>query len=332
MLEPGTHSRMYDAYLDAAMAGDVEEPAAFLLKRGVLDPDLAEQLRSIRRMAEAHRLALAEEVDWLPDERLGDFRVLRQLGKGGMGVVFLAEQTSLGRLVALKVIRPAYQLDKEAVVRLQREARSIARLRHPNIVTIHAFGEANGVMFFAMELIDGESLRDVLQSSRPPITQLIAWTAQIARALHCAHSAGVLHRDVKTANIMIERGARPILLDFGLAREEGATPITRGFVGTRGYASSEQMRMVADLDGRSDQFSLGVTLYRALTGRLPFGTKPMQKVLKNIERDDPVPPTRFNMAVKPALEEIVLRALRRERDARFPTALAFAEALETCLE
>src|SRR5262245_60793185 len=186
-----------------------------------------------------------------------------------MGVVFLAEQGSLGRLVALKVVRPERSGSAEAAARFQREAQAIARLRHPSVVSVHGTGEDRGVRWIAMELVPGRGLDEILREAaareeRLPLPKVLQWIAGIARGLDTAHRAGIVHRDVKPSNIRITPEDRALLVDFGLARELGGDALTRSgeFRGTPIYASPEQISgRLGEVDARSDVYALGVTLY-----------------------------------------------------------------------
>jgi len=223
----GGDDELYDAYLAACSAGDVEEPAAFFARH----PGAGEELRE--RVALLHGMLAEGAGTDLPFAALGEFRLLERLDAGGMGNVYLAEQQGLGRIVALKVIRPELRGSREATARFEREAQAIARLRHPNLVTVYGAGVEQGVHFLAMELVPGRGLDDLLARDPPPWRRAVGWAAQLARALAYAHAQGIVHRDVKPANIRITPDDRPLLLDFGVAYDMGAdrTALTRTFAG-----------------------------------------------------------------------------------------------------
>jgi len=215
--------------------------------------------------------------------RLGPFEILEPLGTGGMGEVYRARDHRLGRIVAIKVLRPDLAADRDRVERFEREARAASALNHPNIVTIHDVGAEKSVSYIAMEWVDGTSLRDLTGTGRPqPIADVIAIGAQIAEGLAKAHAAGIVHRDLKPDNVMVTRDGLVKILDFGLAKlapaasdlgsliatQSGGTAVGM-LLGTVGYMSPEQARGAA-VDYRSDQFALGIILYELATGRRAF--------------------------------------------------------------
>jgi predicted Ser/Thr protein kinase len=224
----------------------------------------------------AHDPAFAHEFPALAEALVGQYHVRRELGRGGMGVVYLAQDERLDRLVALKVLPPALAAGADTRERFLREARTAARLAHPNVVPVHRADEAGGTAFFAMSFVDGESLGDRVRDRGPlPPAEAVPILRDVAWALAYAHARGVVHRDVKPENILLERPTRRTLVtDFGIAHhtmtEESARLTQDGHVlGTVHYMSPEQVTGQA-LDGRSDLYALGVVAYQALGGRLPF--------------------------------------------------------------
>ncbi|HKI10745.1 MAG TPA: protein kinase [Candidatus Acidoferrum sp.] len=269
------------------------------------------------------------------NETIGHYRILRQLGSGGMGVVYEAEDTRLGRRVALKFLQDTGKPDPAAMERFLREARSASALNHPGICTIYAIEEHEGQTYIAMELLEGESLEKALIRGLLPIAKTVEIGVQVADALDAAHKKGIVHRDIKPANIFLsERGAAK-LLDFGLAKlmeteggMEGETvaPSKDAFltspgttVGTIAYMSPEQARGEV-LDARSDLFSLGSVLYQMVTGTLPFPGATTAVIFGNILHSAPVSPITLNSAVPQELERILNKLLEKDRDLRCQVA------------
>jgi len=269
------------------------------------------------------------------NETVGHYRILRQLGSGGMGLVYEAEDTKLGRRVALKFLQDSSTKDPAAVERFLREARSASALNHPGICTIHAIEENEGQTFIAMELLEGESLEKVLARGPLPISRAISLGIEVSDALDAAHKKGIIHRDIKPANIFITDRGNAKILDFGLAKllepegsMEGETiagtrdafltsPGTT--VGTIAYMSPEQARGEA-LDSRSDLFSLGSVLYQAVTGTLPFPGSTSAVIFGNILHTAPVSPIQLNANVPAELERILNKLLEKDKDLRYQVA------------
>jgi Tol biopolymer transport system component/predicted Ser/Thr protein kinase len=260
---------------------------------------------------------------------LGHHRIIGEIGKGGMGVVYLAEDTRLGRKVALKVLPPDMASDPARQARFEREARAVAALNHPNIVTIHSVEQAEGVHFLTMELVDGRRLTEMMPREGVPLPRLLEWSAGIADALGAAHRQGVVHRDLKPDNIMVTAEGRIKVLDFGLAKlreaapGEGHTNLATASVtgegkilGTVSYMSPEQAEG-KPLDHRSDIFSFGVVLYEMSTGRRPFQGDTAISTISSILKDTPPPPQQLNTTLPPQVGRIVRRCLAKEPDRRY---------------
>jgi len=336
--------KLYDRYLDACLSGEVESPEAFCERHGVTDTDLTQRLRTLYDLHRTHRERRAEPAagdrpeTGLPFERLGEFLLIRKLGEGGMGTLFLATQKSLGRRVAVKVVRADLRASPTAIERFRREALAVARLRHPNIVSIFATGEQQGVLWLAMDLVPGRGLDELIEEARRSggalgWRRVAGWAQKVAEALAGAHDSGILHRDVKPANIRITPEDEPILVDFGLARDErwSGQSLTQAFAGSPLYAAPEQLAG-RELDGRVDVYALGVTLYEALCGRLPFPEGPADQLLHRVLFEEPLPPRRLEPDLPRDLEVVVLAALEKSPRDRYADAASFAADLEAVLD
>jgi tRNA A-37 threonylcarbamoyl transferase component Bud32 len=332
---------LYDRYLEECLAGRAEPPEVFCDRHpGAIG--LRKQLEALYRLVTDSHAAEPEPAaasqGGLPFARLGEFRLIRPLAKGGMGSIYLAEQEPLGRVVALKIVREELRDSPTAAERFRREALAVARLSHPAIVGVHALGEEQGVRYIAMELVPGKALTEILAEHAGagrtlPFRTAAKWMAEIARAAHHAHEHGVIHRDIKPSNIRVTPDGRPRLLDFGVARDErwkGKT-VTEAFTGSPLYAAPEQL-LGKPVDARADVYGLGATLYQCLTGRTPFDGETIEGLVTRMLVEDPVPVRRLNPGVPKDLEVVTRKALERDPARRYDSAAAVADDLEAVLE
>jgi serine/threonine-protein kinase len=253
---------------------------------------------------------------------IGRYRILGEVGRGGMGVVYRAVQPSLNREVALKVLPASLAHDPELVARFRQEARLAANLKNPNIVVIHETGEDAGNHYIAMEFLRGRTLEEILRArKRLSVEETVSIARQILSALAYAHAQGVVHRDVKPANIVVDDNGHVTITDFGIARAADRTRMTIAGtrMGTAGYMSPEQSRGMA-ADARSDLYSVGVLLYEMLTGRAPFVGEDQYAVMHQHVYERPYSPRSLNPDVPGWLETVVLRALEKDPGARFQSA------------
>ena len=262
----------------------------------------------------------------------GRYRVIRKLGAGGMANVYLAEDQELGRRVAIKILNERHAGDEQFVERFRREAKNAAALSHPNIVSIYDRGEAEGTYYIAMEFLDGRSLKELIVQRGPaPVTVAVEYARQILSALRFAHRHGIVHRDIKPHNVLVDAEGRVKVTDFGIARA-GASQMTEAgsIVGTAQYLSPEQARGT-DVDQRSDLYSLGIVLYELLTGTLPFnGDTPVEIAMKHLSTI-PEPPSAKRPDVPRELDLIVTRALAKDPADRYQSAEEMDADLERFL-
>jgi TolB-like protein/Flp pilus assembly protein TadD/predicted Ser/Thr protein kinase len=258
----------------------------------------------------------------------GRYKLLAILGHGGMGVVFKAEDTKLRRTVALKFLPEEIQRDSESKKRFLREAQAAAILDHPNICPVYEVDESAGEMFLTMAFVEGRSLRDRIAEGPLPLIEVLNTASQVGEGLEAAHEKGVVHRDVKPANIMLSREGQVRILDFGLASVEGGVDLTRPrtVMGTPAYMSPEQVRG-EKTDARTDIWSFGVMLFEMATGRRPFAGEHGRTVSNEILGEAPPNPSSLRAELPAALDEIILRCLRKSADERYPDVESLLDAL-----
>jgi len=271
-------------------------------------------------------------------EQIGPYRIVGELGAGGMSVVYEAEDLRLQRRVAVKVLPVGTRHDREAVERFLREARIASSLTHPNICVVHDVGEHEGRPYIVMERLDGEPLSRIIAGKPLATARLLDLACQIADALEAAHARGIVHRDVKPANVLVTRRGEAKVLDFGIATLAGsaadeAAALGGGLtvsglaVGTINYMSPEQARG-EESDARSDLFSFGVVLYEMATGRLPFGSGTTAVLFDGLLNRAPEPPLALNPTLPLDLERTIERALEKDRALRFQSAADLRAELE----
>lgn len=337
--------RQVKQIFQAAVELPGDERGAYLANACADDPSLRAEIESL---ISAHErpgsfmdtplFDLAEEpaANPLIGKSLGHYRILELLGRGGVGEVYKAKDTVLGRDVAIKVLSSDFSSNQDRLHRFAQEARAASALSHPNIITIHEFGQADGFHFIVSEFIEGETLRRLMASRRMDESAILEAATQIASALNAAHEAGIVHRDIKPENIMARPDGLIKVLDFGLAKLIEPRPIGLGandteastldwgrtgagvVMGTINYMSPEQARGLV-VDARSDIFSLGVVLYEMTTGQSPFARATVADVIASILEKEPPPLTEFAPEASEAMEAVIRKALRKDRKERYQT-------------
>jgi serine/threonine protein kinase len=340
--------KQIDALFEAALERGPGERATFLEHACAGDETLRKQLEALlaseaqtgnlfeRPAVEMAAQSLSNQQTKLMGGRVvGAYKILRPLGAGGMGQIYLARDTRLGRRVALKLLPVYFTQEEDRLRRFEQEAHAVSVLNHPNILTIFEIGQADSIHFIATEFIEGETLRQQTIRKRIGLDESLGIGIQVASALAAAHEAGIVHRDIKPENIMLRRDGYVKILDFGLAKltepqglviDPDAPTLadvhthTGVVLGTTNYMSPEQARGL-EIDGRSDIFSLGIVLYEMIAGRSPFEGETRSDVMTSILVREPPPIVRYLRDAPPALEDLLVKALRKAREERYQTAL-----------
>jgi tRNA A-37 threonylcarbamoyl transferase component Bud32 len=258
----------------------------------------------------------------------GRYKIIEELGRGGMGVVYKAHDSVLDRTVAYKVLPQDLKNHPKIVESLMREARALAKLHHPNIVTVFDAGQSSDTYFFVMEYIEGKNLREIVnERGALPINEALGIAIQTARALAYAHQNNIMHRDIKTSNVMITKGGTVKLMDFGLAKALGEAAAARTAVSGTPYYMSPEQTLGSEIDHRTDIYSFGVMLFELLTGQVPF--KDGNIGYHHLHTPPPTP-TSLRVDIPPAIERIVLKCLEKDKEKRYQTADELLKDLENC--
>ncbi|MEP7341779.1 MAG: serine/threonine-protein kinase [Acidobacteriota bacterium] len=356
--------RKIDAILQAALDREPHERAAFLDEACAGDDELRREVESLLAHEDSAEhfietsamkvVARGLSEEDFSGQQIGNYRIIKPIGAGGMGMVYLAEDEKLKRRVAIKFLPETVTADPERIRRFEQEAHAVSTLNHPNIITIHEVGQIEGKHFIVIEFIAGRTLRELMKEARLDARTVIDIAAQVASALKTAHTAFIVHRDIKPENIMVRADGLAKVLDFGIAklglgeeeiegrgetkfeiapspRLQVAPALTSAgmILGTASYMSPEQARGEL-LDGRSDLFSLGVVLYEMATGKRLFaGTTRAELLQTLLEQQEPLPPNTKLEGLPKELEKIIRRCLRRKREERYGTSGELLDELET---
>lgn len=268
--------------------------------------------------------------------RFGNYELLDKIGQGGMGVVYRARQVNLDRLVAVKLLPFSRFSGPEAVQRFQAEASAAAGLQHPNIVAIHDVGEQDGQHFFSMDLIEGQTLAELVREEPLPAKRAATYLKTIAETVHYAHQHGILHRDLKPSNVLVDAQDQPRVTDFGLAKRvdgDSQVTLTGQVIGSPSYIPPEQaLGKPGEVSRQSDVYALGAMLYHLLTGRPPFQGRTITETLNQVLNHEPVAPRSLNRSIPRDLETICLKCLEKESSRRYATAQDFADDLSRFLQ
>ena len=336
-----------NAVLDAVLEQPPDQRNAYLDAHCKDDPDLRREVASLMEAYDQTEDFLEEpakefaaslipvpddDTDALIGQTVDGYRILSVLGRGGMGIVYKAEDEALSRTVAVKMIDPTLARDEAFVYRFRREARALARIDNRHIVGVHTMRQTEAGLFIVMEYVDGGTVTDLLDGGPLSWQQALPIIQQMLSALEHAHSAGVVHRDIKPSNIMLTGQGVVKVTDFGLAKVRsggGATTVTQGIAGTLYYMSPEQVKGARDLDYRSDLYSMGVTIYKMLTGHLPLDPDAGEfAIMRSIVEDDLPPPSMARPGLSAAFDAAVMKALAKDPTLRYQSAAEMRAAFE----
>jgi len=357
MLHSSERWEQIESLFHESLEMPVDARAAFLEQRCGTDHDLRKEIEALLESAdkpldvlEEHVMQAARELAAgpasnlvTPGERIGHYEIVSFVGAGGMGQVYLAQDTVLRRKVAIKMLAPALAHDQRGLRRFEQEARAASALNHPNILTIYEFGEVNGLHFIASEYVEGPTLRQKLNEAPPDLNSVVDVATQIARALEAAHASGIVHRDIKPENVMIRADGLVKVLDFGIAKLNEGQPqqtllppllaaslsmsMAGMVIGSARYMSPEQARGQS-VDARSDIFSLGVVLYEMVAGKAPFEGQTVSDVIAEILKGTPRSLSEIIPEIPPALQEIVGTAMCKDRECRYQSAKEMVSDLQ----
>ncbi len=269
-------------------------------------------------------------MPFAPGENVGPYRIIEQLGQGGMATVFKAYHAGLDRYVAIKILHPAFKADPSFLGRFEREARIVAKLDHPNIIPVYDFAEHEGTPYIVIRYVEGVTLKSILREGMLPMDRVLSILHPVTDALAYAHAQGVMHRDIKPSNIMLTNDGHIYLADFGLAKMvdvRGSTLSQDMLIGTPQYISPEQAKG-EPIDTRSDLYSLGVVLFEMLTGRVPFGADTPYAIIHDHIFSPLPPPRSINPALSKSIEDVLLKTLAKNPDDRYSTATELTDALD----
>jgi serine/threonine protein kinase len=343
-------TQLLDDYLRGLEQGEPVDVQQMLCSNGDLENVLRAYLAKLddlhgiaagfQEHGELEPLVSGESGSQVKSLQLGEYTIIRELGRGGMGIVYEARQRTLDRRVALKLLPMASMLDARQIARFKNESYAAAQLQHPNIVPVHSVGVHRGIHFYAMQFIEGQTVDSWISSSVKPGSATQWWDTvrfaiDIADALHCAHECGIVHRDIKPSNLMLDQSGKAWVTDFGLARCQNDLSLTLSgdLVGTMRYMSPEQAGGRAELvDQRTDIYSLGATLYEMLTGEFAIKGDDGPTILSEIANGAPPRLRRVLRDVPSDLEVVVQKAMSKEKDDRYTTAREFADDLKAVLE